>query len=1146
MRLKKKHTDLLENNKMPAAVLFNVFDTATLERGLAYYDKGKVSGLSIEKSGNGNLSITAKVQGNADKPYVTVISYNEKSPRWITGVCTCPVTMACKHAVAVLFTWLEQAGRTHVPLRKPSAVTAPGFLAASMPTAKPLQRSSPIDSWLKTLDNSDKATTLGVKLLGDDEPEQRQAHLLYLLHADKKSQHNQPTISLYRANLLKKGGYGKPQPVQLEALITHYRARNFDHDPRDLMIAQLLARPGMRFLHHWHRGTLNGQAGEAVLREIFHTGRLFWATTDTWERDMEPLQLGETRQFQFRWNRNAEEQYQVSLEPEKPVDQYFWLNGKLWYIDLLNLHCGLLEHPDLTPQQVENFLEAPPIPEAEAEKVSERLLEILPEADIPAPSPKVRREVEELYADPVPDLLLETRILPETGQTAHIATLRFDYAGKLLQPAKPKASTLLKSDGGYFRIHRDTAQEQDALDALLDYGFETAGSAYPTLHKLQLMMKPDNPSLTALRWHDFLDHGIAQLRQEGWVITQDEGFNLQFDVVGDIDAAWEESETSDWFEISLGFEVEGQRINLLPILVDMLHQMDSPEELQTLLQRQEFLLVPLAGNRWAKLDSRRLHGIMETLVELYDHEPLNADGNLEMSKYQGASLGALLNDPGMKWKGAEELLLLTRKLANFSGIASVALPENLHAELRVYQHDGVNWLQFLREYGFNGTLADDMGLGKTLQTLTHLLIEKQSGRLCSPAMVIAPTSLMGNWRREAERFTPDLKVCIIHGSERQKHFDAINEHDLILTTYPLIIRDEEQYRQHTFHYLILDEAQAIKNAASRTAQAVHNLKAQHRLCLTGTPLENHLGELWSMYHFLMPGFLGPQEKFTRLFRTPIEKQADAGRQQQLRQRIQPFMLRRTKEKVASELPPKTEIIRSVSLDGKQRDLYETVRLAMDAKVRAEISSKGFARSQIMILDALLKLRQVCCDPRLVKLAKARNVQDSAKLELLMTLLPEMLEEGRKVLLFSQFTSMLAIIEEELQRAGITYSKLTGQTRKRDEAIEAFQEGDASVFLISLKAGGTGLNLTAADTVIHYDPWWNPAVEQQATDRAYRIGQDKPVFVYKLVTEDTVEEKILKLQEKKQALAEGLYSDEAQGSARFSAEDLADLLKPLDT
>jgi SNF2 family DNA or RNA helicase len=256
------------------------------------------------------------------------------------------------------------------------------------------------------------------------------------------------------------------------------------------------------------------------------------------------------------------------------------------------------------------------------------------------------------------------------------------------------------------------------------------------------------------------------------------------------------------------------------------------------------------------------------------------------------------------------------------------------------------------------------------------------------------------------------------------------------------------------------------------------------------------------------------------------------------------MLRRTKSLVASELPPKTEIVRTIALEGKQRDLYETVRLAMDKKVRDEISQKGLARSHIMILDALLKLRQICCDPRLIKLEKAQDLKQSAKLELLMSLLPEMVEEGRKILLFSQFTSMLSLIEEELTSANIRYTKLTGQTRKREEVINEFQEGDASIFLISLKAGGTGLNLTAADTVIHYDPWWNPAAEQQATDRAYRLGQDKPVFVYKLITEETVEEKILRLQQRKQALADGLYSGKVSEDTDLSAEDLLDLLKPL--
>ncbi|EIJ34012.1 DEAD/DEAH box helicase [Thiothrix nivea] len=1142
MHLKTKHLDLLADNNLPQTVLFNVFDTTTIQRGIEYFDTGRVISFRAEKISNGNVSITAKVQGSNQNPYVTTVNYNDLSPRWITGVCTCPVTVGCKHAVAALFEYLDHARKQKA--REPQRKPAPSFLAATMPTAavKPVTR-SPIDTWLQSLGSADQAP---LSIYAADELNEPHANLLYLLGSEAHHP-DLITLSLYRANVLKKGGYGKPGHVQLESLLTPYRARNYQYEPQDLMIAQLLALPGMRFLHHWNKGTLTGKAGEQVLLEVLKTGRAFWANIDTWQRNNQPLHYGDVINFQFQWRENAQGEYVTALEPDIPIDKHFWLNGKLWYIDNLNLTCGWLEHPDLTPAQVEKFLNAPPIPPAQVDSVSERLLEILPDTDIPTPSPNVLQQIEEVQAELVPELYLRTTTLPDTDTATPIASLRFNYGGKLLQPEQNKASSLLKTGGKRYRIQRDMAGEQAALEALEEYGFEPASNRFSHLKRLELLMHPDNPGLTALRWHDFLDHGVAALRHEGWDITLDDNFDLQFDVVGDLDAAWEESETgNDWFEISLGFEIEGQRINLLPILVNMLHDMESPQALRELLQRQPYLFVPLAGNRWAKLEAQRIGGILDTLVELYDQQPLNANGNLELSKYQGTSLGELLNAPGMRWKGAEELLALTQKLRDFQGIQPVALPEGLNADLRPYQHEGLNWLQFLREYQFNGILADDMGLGKTLQTLAHLLLEKQSGRLQEPALVVAPTSLMGNWRREAARFTPDLRVQIIHGTDRHRHFDSFGDYDLILTTYPLMVRDEEQYLKHIFHYLILDEAQAIKNAAARTTQIIYGLKANHRLCLTGTPLENHLGELWSMFHFLMPGFLGQHDKFTRLFRTPIEKQGDGDRQWQLRKRVQPFMLRRTKELVAHELPPKSDIIRSATLEGKQRDLYETVRLAMDKKVQDEISRKGFARSQIMILDALLKLRQVCCDPRLVKLEKAQKVKQSAKLELLMTLLPEMLEEGRKVLLFSQFTSMLALIEEELEKAGIVYSKLTGQTKNRDEAIAAFQEGDAKVFLISLKAGGTGLNLTAADTVIHYDPWWNPAVEQQATDRAHRIGQDKPVFVYKLITEDTVEEKILKLQEKKQALADGLYSDsETREGVHFSSDDLMDLLKPLE-
>jgi len=503
-------------------------------------------------------------------------------------------------------------------------------------------------------------------------------------------------------------------------------------------------------------------------------------------------------------------------------------------------------------------------------------------------------------------------------------------------------------------------------------------------------------------------------------------------------------------------------------------------------------------------------------------------------------------DEGIVWRGGEALRELAQRLGSLEGIPPVPAPPGLQAELRPYQLQGLAWLQFLRETGFGGVLADDMGLGKTVQALAHLLIEKQAGRLDVPALIVAPTSLMANWRHEAERFTPALRVLTLHGPQRKALFDVIDSHDLVLTTYPLLSRDHQVLCSHAFHCLILDEAQTIKNPRAKAAQIARKLDARHRLCLTGTPMENHLGELWSLFHFIAPGYLGDMQDFRRRFRLPIEEHGDQGRRLALQRRIAPFLLRRTKQAVASELPDKVEIVRTVALDDAQAGLYESVRASMDKKVRETLSRKGLARSHITILDALLKLRQICCDPRLVKLAHAPKLQRSAKLELLLEMLPELLAEGRRILLFSQFTSMLSLIEAELKHLDIRYTKLTGQTRKREQVIEQFRSGTVPLFLISLKAGGVGLNLTEADTVIHYDPWWNPAVENQATDRAHRIGQSNTVFVYKLVTERTVEEKILALQARKAELANGLYRDGQDEPGRsLSQADLQELLQPLE-
>ena len=599
-----------------------------------------------------------------------------------------------------------------------------------------------------------------------------------------------------------------------------------------------------------------------------------------------------------------------------------------------------------------------------------------------------------------------------------------------------------------------------------------------------------------------------------------------------------------WFNLDMGIIVEGERLPLAPLLANLFRS--DPRwlevaELERVPDDEGIDLYTARGKR-LRVPAGRIKPLAATLIDLFDG--FSGGDVLRLSRFDAPRLAELSDLRRWQFRGQNDIMALAERLLAAQGISDVAPPADFRLDLRPYQREGLAWLQFLRTNALSGILADDMGLGKTAQTLAHLLLEKEGGRLDKPALVILPTSLIFNWKNEAARFAPDLKVLSLHGPERKSRFADISTHDVVLTTYPLLWRDADELMQHSYHLLILDEAQTVKNAQSQSAEAVRKVDARHRLCLTGTPLENHLGELWSQFDFLLPGFLGTSKQFTRHWRTPIEKQGDIARRSLLARRIRPFILRRKKEDVAQELPPKTIIVRSVELEGAQRDLYETVRAAMDAKVRDEIARMGFARSQIVILDALLKLRQVCCDPRLVKASAARKVPERAKLDLLMAMLPELVDEGRRVLVFSQFTSMLSLIEHELDKANIAYVTLTGDTNDRETPIRRFQEGQVPVFLISLKAGGVGLNLTMADTVIHYDPWWNPAVENQATDRAHRLGQNKPVFVYKLIVSGSIEEKILALQERKAELAAGILSEDHQVDIKFGTDDLAALFEPL--
>jgi superfamily II DNA or RNA helicase len=656
-----------------------------------------------------------------------------------------------------------------------------------------------------------------------------------------------------------------------------------------------------------------------------------------------------------------------------------------------------------------------------------------------------------------------------------------------------------------------------------------------------------------MRWAEFLanhppvEDGInARLE-----FASDFGLSVMqpADWYGEI-AETESEDGIDWFGFECGIRIGREKINLLPCLVEYLRCQPTSFRLSDLKQLDPKTRIPLrieAAGRYIAIPVNRLQAVLGILAELFDDEPLDPKGKLKLHSLRAAQLvmeSAQGGDGHRLVDQAPDYLLKTAEdLEHLKPRNGSEVPQGFLASLRPYQEDGFRWLQFLREQGFGGILADDMGLGKTVQTLCHLFEEKKSGRGNLPCLIIAPKSVVPNWEKEAKKFAPSLTVLALQGNQRKKYYPVLKYSDLVVTSYPVLLRDADELLAQEFHYVVLDEAHTIKNAGSQVTQVAWKVKARHRLCLSGTPIENHLGELWSLFHFLMPGFLGSEESFRRCYRLPIEKDRDESRRERLAKRVAPLMLRRTKDLVAKDLPPKTEIVRTIELTPKQIELYEAVRASLSRDLKEEIHRRGLEASKILILDALLKLRQICCHPQLLKLPSAQKVKSSAKLDLLMELIPDMVEEGRRILIFSQFAQMLALIEKALDKAKIPYLTLTGATKDRGALCDDFQAGKAPVFLISLRAGGTGLNLTAADTVIHYDPWWNPALESQATDRAYRIGQQNPVFVYKLISQGTIEEKILYLQQKKRALFQGILEGTPQ-KLEFSETDLRDLLAPI--
>ncbi|MCB9524159.1 MAG: SNF2 helicase associated domain-containing protein [Myxococcales bacterium] len=557
----------------------------------------------------------------------------------------------------------------------------------------------------------------------------------------------------------------------------------------------------------------------------------------------------------------------------------------------------------------------------------------------------------------------------------------------------------------------------------------------------------------------------------------------------------------DWLDLRIDFEVDGRTVSGAAVLASW-----------------------RAGHRYHRLPDGTLARLPDEWLAQHGQaaaelEDIRAAGDGQLSIFAAPLVEQLLDqvdDPSaLRWREALE------QLHDIDKVPDRPVPTGLNAELRSYQHTGFRWLAFLRDVGLHGVLADDMGLGKTLQAITLLLDTHHPAD--GPAkggasLVVAPTSVVHNWRAEIERFAPQLKVLVHHGIDRDPA--ALEEAEIVITSYALMRGDLALLGSRQWRVLVLDEAHHIKNPDSQVAKAARGIPADYRVALTGTPLENHLIELWSIFQFLMPGFFGSRAGFTRRYAQPIQRDNDQRALEALRRRLKPFVLRRHKSEVAQELPPRQEQVLYCELGPEQRKLYEQVKATFRDAVLGRVDREGLGAATLSVLEALMRLRQVCCDPALLPYPEAAEVGASAKTDLLLELLAEIIDAGHRTLVFSQWPTLLKRVRRHTDTRGWSSLYLDGGTTRRHDLVDAFNAPDGPpLFFISLKAGGTGLNLTGADHVIHLDPWWNPAVEDQATDRAHRIGQTRPVVAYKLVAKDTVEEKILELQARKRALFE---------------------------
>ncbi|CUH07681.1 ATP-dependent helicase HepA [Jannaschia seosinensis] len=1106
------------------------FDGAALQRGLDYARRGLV--VSVDESADGALA--SQVSNGRGTTYHQRIALGDG---WLDGDCSCPIGHNCKHVAAVLMTWAAQQNER------------PGLAA-------------PVQGWLRRVTEAAQPRHLP-EARPEDYPDNVKDRLLYVLspHGAQvridicKGRINAAGTGLNKsirrydaAHALRSTGPAKfIRPLDLELLSALAQARLWDAS-YSYGLPDLL-RP-------------KGQDAIALIRRLCDTGRFLHDTVPgaqlNWSEDRPAARLA--------WRMAADGRQRLSfVEADGQPLHLRSLDGAALWVDPAKGRIGALEGA-VDADALQLVEASPDIAPNETEALGVSLPDTLAGLDLPRP--RTVRQTRRKAKQRVARLILgreSARDGPRfygTAMQLPTLTLRFVYDGQ--EVAEGGADPQMVGDGEIVTLTRDSRWEAACATRLMEAGalpVEELEIHWPgeRMMDCDFVFADGEMNLQTLEVSDeraaldFAFHVVPELRRDGWEVIEtptwpyrlsEEAAELTVTTEAE---AGEAFQGNDWFSLGFQAEIGGKPVDVAPLVAAFLEQIredwDEVPDVDTL--RQHLIDRPVYLDRgkagYVALDLSPLAPLLHLF--LTHHTELGA---LHPSDANVARLAEeALAGSGIRFADNVGILPLARSLQALAEADSFEPPEGLTAQLRSYQAYGAAWMGTLLEAGFGGVLADDMGLGKTVQTLALLQARREAGA-AGPALLIVPTSLLYGWQAQAMQFTPDLRLVVLHGPDRAALRDAALQADLVMTTYPLLARDRDWLAAQDWPLVILDEAQTLKNPASQMAKTLREIPARGRLALTGTPLENSLQDLWTLIDWVNPGLLGDRKRFQALFRTPIEKHGDAAAQARLNRRLRPFMLRRTKEAVATELPPRTEILDRVDLPKPQQALYETVRSAMDARVREAIAKRGAAAARITVLDALLKLRQVCCDPALVKTEAARSVTDSAKRARLRDLLGELVAEGRRVLVFSQFVEMLRLIEADLAAAGISHLTLTGQTQNRAQVLDSFAQGEAAVFLLSLKAGGVGLTLTEADTVILYDPWWNPAVERQAMDRTHRIGQDKPVFVHRLVAAGTVEEKILDMQARKQALADALFDEDGGATETLLDEaTLQDLFAPLN-